>query len=143
MPGATDPMKFATVEHATVVGRYELVGVNGGLLPVALDPQESGPEVAGCSVLGGELRLEHNGTYVLELTARYDLPAGAEGVRTIVSGGTWRFLPSALDRTSGEIRLTSGESQTSAAVAGVSLVHRLDRPERHPGAQAHWVYIRR
>ena len=130
-------------EHATVVGRYELVGVNGGLLPVALDPEEGGAEAAGCSVLGGELRLEHNGTYVLELTARYDLPAGAEGVRTIVSGGTWRFLPSALDRTSGEIRLTSGESQTSAAVAGVSLVHRLDRPERHPGAQAHWVYIRR
>jgi hypothetical protein len=98
--------------------------------------------MAGCSVLGGELRLEIDGTYVLELTARYELPAGASGVRTIASGGTWRFLPSALDRTSGEVRLTSGEGQTSAAVAGVSLVHRT-RPERQAEAQAHWVYIRR
>ena len=89
-----------------------------------------------------ELRLETDGTYVLELIARYDLSAGAGGVRTIASGGTWRFLPSALDRTSGEIRLSSGEGQTSAAVAGVSLVHRM-RPERRSGNQAHWVYIRR
>jgi hypothetical protein len=143
MPEATDPMRSTIVEHPTVVGRYELVGVNGGLLPAALDPEEGGAEVAGCSVLGGELWLKIDGTYILELTARYELPAGAGGVRTIASGGTWRFLPSALDRSSGEIRLTSGESQSSAAVAGVSLVHRLNRPERHPGAQAHWVYIRR
>jgi hypothetical protein len=142
MHGATDPMKAGTMEHATVVGRYELVGVNGGLLPVSLDPVTSGSDMAGCSVLGGELRLEIDGTYVLELTARYELPAGAAGVCTIASGGTWRFLPSALDRTSGEVRLTSGEGQTSAAVAGVSLVHRM-RPERQSEAQAHWVYIRR
>jgi hypothetical protein len=142
MHEATDPMKTAMAEHATVVGRYELVGVNGGLLPVSLDPGASGSDMAGCSVLGGELRLEIDGTYVLELTARYELPAGAGGVRTIASGGTWRFLPSALDRTSGEIRLISGESQSSAAVAGVSLVHRM-RPERQSETQAHWVYIRR
>jgi hypothetical protein len=143
MHGATDPMQSQAVEHATVVGRYELVGVNGGLLPVVLDPGECWAEGPGCSVLGGELRLQGDGTYVLELTARYDLPAGAGGVRTISSGGTWRFLPSALDRTSGEVRLTSGEGQTSAAVAGVALVHRLRRQEQQPGAQAHWVYIRR
>ena len=142
MHGATDPMKTGTIEHATVVGRYELVGVNGGLLPVSLDPEASGSDMAGCSVLSGELRLETDGTYVLELTARYELPAGAAGVRTISSGGTWRFLPSALDQTSGEVRLTSGEGQTSAAVAGVSLVHRM-RPERPSEGQAHWVYIRR
>jgi hypothetical protein len=141
MHGATDPMMAGTVEHATVVGRYELVGVNGGLLPVSLDPETSGSDMAGCSVLGGELRLETDGTYVLEFTALYELPAGA-GVRTIASGGTWRFLPSALDRTSGEVRLTSGKGQTSAAVAGVSLVHRM-QPERQSEAQAHWVYIRR
>lgn len=140
--GATDPMKAGTAEDATVVGRYELVGVNGGLLPVSLDPGASGAESPSCSILGGELRLETDGTYVLELTARYDLPAGAGGVRTIASGGTWRFLPSALDRTSGEVRLSSGKGQTSAAVAGVSLVHRM-QPERQSGAQAHWVYIRR
>jgi hypothetical protein len=142
MHEATDPMKTETVEHATVVGRYELVGVHGSLLPVSLAPETSGSDMAGCSVLGGELRLESDGTYLLELTARYELSAGASGVRTITSGGTWRFLPSALDRTSGEVRLTSGEGQTSAAVAGVSLVHRM-RPERQSEAQTHWVYIRR
>jgi len=142
MHGATDPMKAGTVEQATVVGRYELVGVNGELLPVSLDQEAKGSGMAGCSVLSGELRLETDGTYVLELIARYDPSAGAGGVRTIASGGTWRFLPSALDRTSGEIRLSSGEGQTSAAVAGVSLVHRM-RPERQSGGQAHWVYIRR
>ena len=142
MHGATDPMRAGTAEGATVVGRYELVGVNGGLLPVSFDPGVDEAEAAGCSVLGGELRLQNDGTYLLELTARYDLPAGAGGVRTIASGGTWRFLPSALDRTSGEVRLSSGEGQTSAAVAGVSLVHRM-HPDRQPDAQAHWVYIRR
>lgn len=144
MPEATDPMMPpAPVERATVVGRYELVGVNGGLLPVALEPDEAGSEPAGCSVISGELRLEGDGTYILELTARYDLPAGAGGLRTVASGGTWRFLPSALDRSSGEVRLISTQGQTSAAVAGVSLVLRTRRPERNPGAQAHWVYIRR
>ena len=130
-------------ERATVAGRYELVGVNGGLLPVALDPEETGSAVAGCSVLAGELRLENDGTYVLELTARHEPTAGVGGVRTICIGGTWRFLPSALDRASGEVHLVSGSEQTSAAVAGVSLVHRMRRPERRPGALAHWVYIRR
>lgn len=127
---------------AAVVGRYQLVGVNGGLLPVTLEADDSGSAMDGCSVLAGELRLEDDGSYVLELTARSDRPPGA-GVRTIASGGSWRFFPSALDRTSGEIRLSSGADQTSAAVAGVSLVHRIRRPERHPGGQAHWVYIRR
>jgi hypothetical protein len=94
-------------------------------------------------VVAGELRLESDGTYTLELTARLETPAGAAGLRTISSGGTWRFLPSVLDRTSGEIRLSSGQRQTSAAVTGVSLVHRTRGPELPTGAQAHWVYIRR
>jgi hypothetical protein len=142
-PEATDPMRSTLLtEHATVVGRYELVGVNGGLLPVALDPEEGGPGMAGCSVLAGELHLEADGTYVLELTARYALPAAGGGVRTVASGGTWRFLPSALDRTSGEVRLTSGQGQTTAAVAGVSLVHRTRGAKGRPGP-GHWVYIRR
>ena len=96
-----------------------------------------------CSIEAGELRLEGDGTYVLELTARYDTAAGAGGTRTIASGGTWRFLPSALDPTSGEIRLCTGPAQTSAAVTGVSLVHRTRGPAGQLGAQAHWVYIRR
>ena len=40
-------MNHATVvAQATVVGRYELVGVNGGLLPASLDPEEAGSEMA-------------------------------------------------------------------------------------------------
>jgi hypothetical protein len=132
------------VESTTVVGRYELVGVNGSLLPASIEQGEAGAgDLHHCSVVAGELRLERGGTYVLELTARLETPAGASGLRTISSGGTWRFLPSALDRTSGEIRLSSGLGQTSAAVTGVSLVHRTRGPELPTGAQAHWVYIRR
>ena len=132
------------VESTTVVGRYELVGVNGSLLPASIEQGEAGAgDLHHCRVVAGELRLERDGTYVLELTARLDTPAGATGLRTISSGGTWRFLPSALDQTSGEIRLSSGLGQTSAAVTGVSLVHRTRGPELAPGAQGHWVYIRR
>lgn len=132
------------VEGATVVGRYELVGVNGSLLPASIGQDEAGVGVLdNCSVMAGELRLECDGTYVLELTARLEAPAGATGLRTISSGGTWRFLPSALDRTSGEIRLSSRVGQSSAAVTGVSLVHRTRGPELPNGVQAHWVYIRR
>jgi hypothetical protein len=132
------------VESMTMVGRYELVGVNGSLLPASIEQVEAGAgDLHHCSVVAGELRLERDGTYVLELTARLETPAGAAGVRTVSSGGTWRFLPSALDRTSGEIRLSSGLGRTSAAVTGVSLVHRTRGPELPTGAQAHWVYIRR
>ena len=132
------------VESTTVVGRYELVGVNGSLLPASIEQNEAGAgDLHNHSVVAGELRLECDGTYVLELTARLETPPGAAGLRTISSGGTWRFLPSALDRTSGEIRLSSGLGQTSAAVTGVSLVHRTRGPQLPTGAQAHWVYIRR
>jgi len=132
------------VQRTTVVGRYELVGVNGSLLPAPMDQNEAGAgDPHHCSIMAGELRLESDGSYVLELTARYHTSAGTGGLRTIASGGRWRFLPSALDPTSGEIRLTSKLGQTSAAVTGVSLVHRTRAPEMRPGAQAHWVYIRR
>jgi hypothetical protein len=130
--------------RATVVGRYELVGVNGSLLPASIDQVEAGAgTLHHCSIVAGELRLESDGTYVLELTARYHTPAGAAGLRTISSGGPWRFLPSALDPTSGEIRLGTGPAQTSAAVTGVSLVHRTRDAEPPGDARAHWVYIRR
>ena len=129
---------------ATVVGRYELVGVNGSLLPASMERVEAGPgNQHHGNIVAGELRLERDGTYVLELIARYDTPAGAAGLRTICSGGPWRFLPSALDPTSGEIRLGTGPGQTSAAVTGVSLVHRTREAELARDARAHWVYIRR
>jgi hypothetical protein len=133
-------------ERTTVVGRYELVGVNGSLLPASLEDGEvGGGDLHRCSITAGELRLADDGTYILELTARYDTPSGAGGVRSVASGGTWRFLPSALDPTSGELRLSSGLEHTSAAVTGVSLVHRTGGAgaTRAAGAQAHWVYIRR
>jgi hypothetical protein len=127
-----------------VVGRYELVGVNGSLLPASMDEVETGAgDLHHSRIVAGELRLESDGTYILELTARYETPSGAAGLRTISSGGPWRFLPSALDPTSGEIRLGAGPAQTSAAVTGVSLVHRTRGAEPPRDARAHWVYIRR
>ena len=130
--------------RATVVGRYELVGVNGSLLPASMEYGEAGAgDPRQWSVVAGDLRLEGDGTYVLEVTARVETPAGAGALRTISSGGAWRFLPSALDPTSGEIRLGGGVGQTSAAVTGVSLVHRTRGPEHAPGTPSHWVYIRR
>ena len=127
-----------------MVGRYELVGVNGSLLPASMEHGEAGAgDLHHGSVVAGQLRLESGGTYVLELTARLGTRAGAGGLRTISSGGTWRFLPSALDPTSGEIRLGVGPGQTTAAITGVSLVHHTRGPEQAPGAPAHWVYIRR
>jgi hypothetical protein len=127
-----------------VTGRYELVGVNGALLPASMEQVEAGGgDLHHCSVVAGELRLESDGTYILELTARYDTAAGAAGLHTISSGGAWRFLASALDPTSGEIRLNSGSGQTSAAVTGVSLVHRTPGRRAPHGSQSHWVYIRR
>lgn len=133
---------MSQVESFTVVGRYELIGVNGSLLPASLDRDEAGAgDPQQCRVVAGELRLEDDGRYVLELVARYETLAGAAGLRTIASGGTWRFLPSALDPTSGEVRFSSRNGQTSAAVTGVSLVYRT-RPAP-TGPQGHWVYIRR
>jgi hypothetical protein len=131
------------VESLTVVGRYELIGVNGSLLPASMDRDEAGTGDLHLSrVVSGELRLEEGGRYVLELTARCETPEGTSGLRTIESGGTWRFLPSVLDPTSGEIRLSSGSGQTCAAVTGVSLVHRTGAAHA-AGAGGHWVYIRR
>ncbi|HUQ14937.1 MAG TPA: hypothetical protein VM094_02695, partial [Gemmatimonadales bacterium] len=61
-----------------MVGRYELVGVNGSLLPASIEQDEAGAgDLHHCSVMAGELRLECDGTYVLELTARLETPAGA------------------------------------------------------------------
>ena len=41
------------VEPATVVGRYELVGVNGSLLPASMEQVEAGA--------GDQQRLQHRG----------------------------------------------------------------------------------
>ncbi len=114
-------------DHRRVAGRYELVGVNGSLLPAEVDDEmEEGPTL-------------------LSLTARYDTTAGASYTKELDSTGTWRFVASALDGTSGEIAMVSANGGTSsAAVTRLSLVHRTRAPwGRRRGPDVRWVYIRR
>jgi hypothetical protein len=130
----------------TVAGRYELMGVNGSLLPALLDA-EPGAGDAGAiraSIVAGELRLSPDGSYRLTLTARFDTASSGYFTRVLRSTGTWRFLVSALDPTSGEVLFTPPEGpSTSAAVTGVSLVHRTRGPGgRHGQAESNWIYVR-
>jgi hypothetical protein len=131
------------MEHIAV-GRYQLAGVNGAQLPTAIDPQEHAGEALSCSIVAGELRLETDGTYAIELTASCESRLGARSTRALSSRGTWRFLRSALDPSSGEIVLVSASGRTtSAALAGTALVHRFPGPaEATAGAPCHWVYIK-
>ncbi len=128
----------------TAVGRYELAGVNGAQLPTAIDPQEDAGEALSCSIVAGELRLETDGTYAIELTATCESRLGARSTRALSSRGTWRFLRSALDPSSGEVVLVSASGRTtSAALAGTALVHRFPGPaEASARALCHWVYIK-
>ena len=131
------------MEHMAV-GRYELAGVNGAQLPTGIDPQEDAGEALSCSIVAGELRLERDGTYAIELTASCESRLGARSTRALASRGTWRFLRSALDPSSGEIVLVSASGRTtSAALAGTALVHRFPGPaEATSRTPCHWVYIR-
>lgn len=136
-------------EHSTrmepiAVGRYQLAGVNGAQLPTAIEPQEDAGEALSCSIVAGELRLEADGTYAIELTARCESRLGARSTRALSSRGTWRFLRSALDPSSGEVVLVSASGRTtSAALAGTALVHRFPGPsEATARMPCHWVYIR-
>jgi hypothetical protein len=134
------------VAHWTVVGRYELMGVNGSLLPAPIDPEQAqdGDQDLRASVVAGELRLGAEGEYRLSLTARVDTAAGEGYTRLLTSRGVWRFLASALDPTSGEVLLIPSEGPTtSAAVTGVSLVHRTRGPEVGGDRRdANWIYVR-
>jgi len=126
------------------VGRYQLAGVNGAQLPTAIDPQEDAGEALSCSIVAGELRLETDGTYAIELTASCESRLGARSTRALSSRGTWRFLRSALDPSSGEIVLVSASGRTtSAALAGTALVHRFPGPAAATASTpCHWVYIK-
>ena len=119
----------------TVAGRYELMGVNGSLLPAPM---------AAESIIAGELRLSAEGEYRLSLTARFDTAKGEQFTRVVTSRGGWRFLASALDPTSGEVLLTTPDGQiTTAAVTGVSLVHRTRGPQGGGDPRdANWIYVR-
>jgi len=132
-------------DHRRVAGRYELVGVNGSLLPAEVeDEMEEGPALRAFLV-EGELLLGLDQSYAFSLTARYDTPAGTSYTRELDSTGTWRFVASALDGTSGEIAMVSANGGTSsAAVTRLSLVHRTRAPwGRRRGPDVMWVYIRR
>lgn len=128
----------------TVAGRYELMGVNGSLLPAPMDPVPGAGDAIHGGIIAGELRLTPDGEYRLSLTARFDTATGERFTRVLTSRGSWRFLASALDPTSGEVLLTSPDGQvTSGAVTGVSLVHRTRGP--HGGGDprdANWIYVR-
>ena len=130
----------------TVVGRYELMGVNGSLLPAPIDPEraQSADQGVRASIVAGELRLGTEGEYRLCLTVRIDTAAGGGFTRSLTSRGGWRYLASALDPTSGEVQLTPSEGPvTSAAVTGVSLVHRTRGPQASGQyAEANWIYVR-
>jgi hypothetical protein len=136
----------ARAGHWTVVGRYELMGVNGSLLPTPINPEpaQDGDEGLSASIVAGELRLGAEGEYRLSLTARIDTAVGGGYTRALTSRGLWRFLASALDPTSGEVLLTPAEGPTtSAAVTGVSLVHRTRGPQASGEYQeANWIYVR-
>ena len=132
-------------DHRRVAGRYELVGVNGSLLPAEVEDEvEEGPALRAFLV-EGELLLGLDQSYGLSLTARYDTPAGASYTKELDSAGTWRFVASALDGTSGEITMVSTNGgMSSAAVTRLSLVHRTRVPwGRRRGPDFTWVYIRR
>jgi len=132
-------------ERWTVAGRYELMGVNGCLLPAAMDAERGGDPGSACGadVIAGELRLDSAGDYRLSLTARFET-GGERFTRVFTTRGGWRFLASALDPTSGEVLLTGSDGEvTSAAVTGVSLVHRTRGPrDRGSVREANWIYVR-
>jgi hypothetical protein len=139
----TDALRAA---HWTVAGRYELMGVNGSLLPASIDPEESreGAGALRSSIVAGELRLGADGEYRLSLTVRIETAAGVGDTRSLTRRGVWRFLASALDPTAGEVLLVPPEGPaTSAAVTGVSLVHRARGPDAGGDRrEANWIYVR-
>jgi hypothetical protein len=122
----------------TVSGAYELMGVNGSLLPAPVEETGAGGGLdLRCRITAGELRLEGDGSFRHALTARYDAPAGATYTRVLEHAGTWRFVCSALDEWSGDVTLVSENGhRVTAAVTRLSLVR------RDPGGLT-WVYLRR
>lgn len=121
-----------------MAGAYELMGVNGSLLPAPVD--EAGAregETIRCRVMSGELRLEADGSFHQALTARYETVAGASYTRVVDRSGTWRFVRSALDDTAGDVTLISENGRTTtAAVTRLSLVQR-------DAVGLTWIYLRR
>jgi hypothetical protein len=139
-------MQVMQADRRNVTGSYELMGVNGSVLPATVDDEISKDDdrQLRCRILSGELRLDGDGRYRLALTARYEA-AAASYTRLLESVGTWRFLASALDGRSGEVSLMSAHGRaTSAAVTPLSLVHSTRVPgASSDGLELTWVYLRR
>jgi hypothetical protein len=130
-------MEATQAGRSQVTGAYDLMKVNGRILPAPVD--ETGArdwDLIHCRIMSGELRLDPDGNYYQALTARYDT-AGASYTRVLENGGTWRFVSSPLDESSGDVTLLSRHGRAiTAAVTRISLVER-DR------AGFTWVYLRR
>ena len=130
-------MEAMQASRSMVIGAYDLMKVNGRVLPAPVD--ETGVrdgEVIRCRIMAGEFRLEPDGSYHHALTTRYDV-AGASYTRVLENGGTWRFISSPSDESSGDVTLLSENGRTTtAAVTRISLI------QRDPGGLI-WVYLRR
>lgn len=126
-------------------GSYELVGVGGSLLPArAAVVHRQTRRVDPCRMLSGNLRLSPDKTYVVELTSEYNGAPDITFTQVMSDCGTWRYVASGLDRTSGSILMTAvnGE-QTAAALTGVSLVHYAPVSMRAvQWTVFNWVYLR-
>ena len=121
-------------DHRGVAGRYELVGLNGSLLPVEVEDEVEEGSSLRAFLVEGELLLALDQSYDISLTARYDTPAGASYTKELDSAGTWRFVASALDGTSGEITMVSASGgPSSAAVTRLSRETFLSRARTWPG----------
>ena len=130
-------MEAMQAGRSPLTGAYDLMKVNGRVLPAPVyETGVRGAEPVRCRIMSGELRLDSDGSYHHALTARYDA-SGASYTRVLESGGTWRFVGSALDETSGDVTLMSTNGCTrTAAVTRISLV------QRDPSGST-WVYLRR
>ena len=100
---------------------------------------------SNAAFVAGAIRLDPDGTYDREITARFEAGTQASCTRVLASGGSWRFLPSALDDSSGEVLLVPANGPTtSAAVTGLSLVYRTRvSGALVQGIECNWVYVRR
>jgi hypothetical protein len=128
-----------------VAGWYDLVGVSGSSLPArALGVHLLTERVDLCRILSGTMWLIQGGTYVLEVSSEHDGAPGITYTQIIKDCGTWRYIPSGVDATSGAILLTgfNGE-EISASVSGMSLVQQAPlRMRTMRWTMPNWVFLR-
>ena len=128
-----------------VAGQYELAGLSGALLPVrAMAVDWKTREVSRCRIVGGTLRLRPDHTYELELASEHDSPSETTYAQLTSHGGTWRFVPSGIDDTSGSVLLTGADgTEVVAALTGISLVHYAPMATQAlQWTPFNWVYLR-